>query len=193
MSFFKHETAVVDAPVSIGDETKIWHFSHIMSGAVIGSNCILGQNVFVAASVVLGNRVKVQNNVSLFDGVFCADDVFIGPGVVFTNITNPRSFIERKHAYKKTIVQQGASIGANATILCGNTIGSFALIGAGAVVTRNVAPYALITGNPGKQTGWVSEAGNVLQFDETGFAVCSETGESYQLKNKRVEKTGNNN
>lgn len=188
MDFFVHHTAVADEGCTIGNGTKVWHFCHIMQGARIGNDCILGQNVFVASTVILGNRVKVQNNVSLYDGVVCSDDVFIGPSAVFTNVINPRSAVERKHEYKKTIVEQGATIGANATILCGHTIGQFAMIGAGAVVTKDVPPYALVTGNPAVQRGWVSEAGNTLQFDNTGKAVCATTGKTYLLNNNSVSK-----
>ena len=187
-SYFAHETAVIDAPCSIGVGTKIWHFSHIMSGAVIGNNCNLGQNVVVSPKVVLGSNVKVQNNVSIYTGVICEDDVFLGPSMVFTNIINPRSAIIRKDEYKTTLVKIGASIGANATIICGNTIGEYALIGAGAVVTKNVLPYALVVGNPSKQIGWVSEYGHRLNFGENGFAVCEESKEEYVLVNNQVFK-----
>lgn len=186
--FFVHETAVIDANSSIGKNTKIWHFSHIMSNAVIGESCNLGQNVVVSPKVILGSNVKVQNNVSIYTGVICEDDVFLGPSMVFTNVINPRSAIKRQHEYKKTIVKKGATIGANATIICGITIGEYALIGAGAVVTKNVLPYALVVGNPSKQTGWVSEYGHKLNFDENGFATCKESKQKYQLKDNSVTK-----
>jgi len=186
--YFAHETAVIDKDCSIGKDTKIWHFSHIMSNATIGQQCNIGQNVVVSPHVILGKNVKVQNNVSIYTGVICEDDVFLGPSMVFTNITNPRSAIVRKNEYKKTIVKKGASIGANATIICGNTIGEFALIGAGAVVTKEVLPYALVVGNPSKQVGWVSEYGHKLNFDKNGEAVCKESHQKYQLKNNTVLK-----
>lgn len=186
--FFVHETAVIDANCSIGKDTKIWHFSHIMSNSVIGESCNLGQNIVVSPQVVLGNNVKVQNNVSIYTGVICEDDVFLGPSMVFTNVINPRSAIKRQHEYKKTIVKKGATIGANATIICGITIGEYALIGAGAVVTKNVLPYALVIGNPSKQTGWISEYGHKLHFNENGFATCKESKQKYQLKDNRVTK-----
>ena len=187
-SFFAHETSVVDSDCKIGDGTNIWHFSHIMSNCSIGENCNLGQNVVVSPEVVLGNNVKVQNNVSIYTGVICEDDVFLGPSMVFTNIINPRSAIKRNNKYTRTLVKKGASIGANATIICGNTIGEFAFIGAGAVVVKEVLPYALVVGNPSKQIGWISEFGHRLEFDEKGFATCIESGEKYQLKNNKVEK-----
>ncbi len=185
-SYFAHETAVIDTDCSIGEGTKIWHFSHVMSNCIIGKNCNLGQNVVVSPKVVLGSNVKVQNNVSIYTGVICEDDVFLGPSMVFTNITNPRSAVVRKGEYKTTLVKKGASIGANATIICGNTIGEFALIGAGAVVTKDIAPYALVVGNPSRQIGWVSEFGHRLKFDKNDNAVCSESNEIYQLKNNKV-------
>lgn len=188
-SFFAHDTAVIDADCIIGDGTKIWHFSHVMSNCIIGENCNLGQNVVVSPKVILGTNVKVQNNVSIYTGVVCEDDVFLGPSMVFTNIVNPRSAIIRRDEYKTTLVKKGASIGANATIICGNTIGEYALIGAGAVVTKNVAPYALVVGNPSKQIGWVSEYGHRLEFDENGKAACSESKEVYQLENNSVSKS----
>lgn len=188
MSYFSHETAVIDNECSIGKGTKIWHFSHIMSGATLGENCNLGQNVAVSPSVVLGNNVKVQNNVSIYTGVICEDDVFLGPSMVFTNITNPRSAIIRRDQYIETKVEKGASIGANATIICGNTIGSYALIGAGTVVTKSVKPYALMVGNPGKQLGWVSEYGHRLNFDNNNCAICPESNEEYKLENNSVYK-----
>lgn len=181
-----HETAVIDPGCKIGDGTRIWHFTHIMTGAVIGDNCNIGQNVVVSPEVILGDNVKVQNNVSIYTGVICEEDVFLGPSCVFTNILNPRSAINRKGEYLRTHVHKGASIGANATIICGHTIGEYALIGAGAVVTHEVPPYALVLGNPARQAGWVSKAGHRLAFDEEGFAVCPEKGERYQLKDEMV-------
>ena len=186
--FFAHPTAVIDEGAIIGEGTSIWHFSHLMNGCSIGGNCNIGQNVFIASTVVLGNNVKVQNNVSLYDGVICEDEVFLGPSCVFTNIINPRSTVSRKNEFKKTLIKKGATIGANATILCGITINQFAFIGAGAVVTRDVAAYGLVTGNPAKQTGWMSEYGHKLFFDEDGFAFCNESNEKYQLKNGVVRK-----
>lgn len=183
-----HETAVIDAGCVIGEGTRIWHFSHIMSGCTIGDRCNIGQNVVISPGVVLGNNVKVQNNVSVYTGVVCEDDVFLGPSCVFTNVINPRSAIERKHAYQPTLVEKGATIGANATIVCGHTIGRYALIGAGAVVTKEVLPYALVVGNPSRQIGWVSEYGHRLHFDAEGQAVCPESGEAYELKEGRVQK-----
>lgn len=187
-NYFAHETAVIDDNCEIGLGTKIWHFSHIMSNSIIGEKCNIGQNVVVSPKVVLGRNVKVQNNVSIYSGVICEDDVFLGPSMVFTNIMNPRSAIIRKDEYKQTLVRKGASIGANATIICGNEIGEYALIGAGAVVTKPVLPYALVVGNPSKQIGWISEYGDRLNFDENGFAICTESGEKYQLKNNKVVK-----
>jgi UDP-2-acetamido-3-amino-2,3-dideoxy-glucuronate N-acetyltransferase len=186
--FFAHETAVIDEGVEIGPGTKIWHFSHIMSGSVIGENCNLGQNVVVSPEVTLGNNVKVQNNVSIYTGVVCQDDVFLGPSMVFTNVINPRSAIKRREEYLKTLVGKGATIGANATIICGNDIGAFAFIGAGAVVTKEVPAYALIVGNPGRQKGWMSEYGHRLDFDADGRATCSESQEKYILEKNRVRK-----
>lgn len=188
MSYYAHPTAVIDENCSIGDGTKIWHFSHIMAGAVIGKNCNLGQNVVVGSNVVLGNNVRVQNNVSIYEGVVCEDDVFLGPGMVLTNVINPRSAISRKNEFKQTLIRKGATIGANATIVCGNEIGTYAFIGAGAVVTKPVAPYALIIGNPGKQSGWMSEFGHKLQFDQFNRAFCRESGEKYALENNQVKK-----
>ena len=176
-----HPTAIIDPDCQIGDGTRIWHFSHLMPRCVLGKNCNLGQNVFVAEGVVLGDNVKVQNNVSIYAGVVCEDDVFLGPSMVFTNVLNPRSFIERKSEFKKTIVRKGATIGANATVVCGNDIGRYALVGAGAVVTKPVPDYALVVGNPAVQIGWVSECGHTLSFDEQGWAVCPESGDQYQL------------
>ena len=186
--YFAHETAVIDEGCEIGSGTKIWHFSHIMSNSKIGKKCNLGQNVVVSPNVVLGENVKVQNNVSIYSGVICEDDVFLGPSMVFTNVINPRSAIIRRDEYKKTLVKKGASIGANATIVCGNNIGEYAFIGAGAVVTKEVLPYALVVGNPSKQIGWISEYGHKLAFDEQGFATCKESGEKYKLENNKVEK-----
>lgn len=186
MSYFAHQTAIVDAGCKIGNGTKIWHFSHIMSDCSIGENCNIGQNVVVSPQVVLGNNVKVQNNVSIYTGVVCDDDVFLGPSMVFTNVINPRSAVNRKNQYAKTLVGKGASIGANATIVCGHDIGEFAFIGAGAVVTKNVPAFALMIGNPARQTGWMSEYGQKLKFDKAGFAICSESGQKYQLKENKV-------
>ncbi len=187
-SYFAHSTAVIDSGCEIGEGVKIWHFSHIMPQAVIGKNCNIGQNVVVSPGVVLGTNVKVQNNVSIYTGVTCEDDVFLGPSMVFTNVNNPRSAVNRKSQYEKTLVKKGASIGANATIVCGNTIGRFAFIGAGTVVTKDVPDYAMVIGNPGRQKGWMSEFGHRLEFDGAGLAVCPESGERYRLKNDRVEK-----
>ena len=186
MNYFVHPTAVIDEKVNIGDETKIWHFSHIMSNSKIGIGCNIGQNVVVSPGVNLGNNVKVQNNVSIYSGVTCENDVFLGPSMVFTNILNPRSAIIRRDSYVKTLVKKGASIGANATIICGNTIGDYALIGAGAVVTKSVKPYALLVGNPAKQIGWVSEFGHRLEFKD-GKAQCPESLENYQLIDDKVK------
>ena len=187
-TYFSHETAVIDQDCSIGEGTKIWHFSHIMPTAILGERCNLGQNVVVSPGVVLGNNVKVQNNVSIYTGVICEDDVFLGPSMVFTNILNPRSAVVRRDQYVETRVEKGASIGANATIVCGNIIGRFALIGAGSVVTKPVPAYALIVGNPGKQIGWVSEYGHRLHFDENKEAICPESNETYHIKNNLVSK-----
>ena len=187
-SYTAHPTAVIDEGCEIGEGTKIWHFSHIMPNCKIGKNCNLGQNVVESPDVVLGNNVKVQNNVSIYTGVICEDDVFLGPSMVFTNVINPRSAVNRRGQYAKTRVKQGASIGANATIVCGNDIGKFAFIGAGAVVTKNVPDYALLIGNPARQTGWMSEFGHKLQFDNKGFAVCPESKEKYKLDNDKVTK-----
>jgi UDP-2-acetamido-3-amino-2,3-dideoxy-glucuronate N-acetyltransferase len=186
--YFAHETAVIDEGVRIGAGTKIWHFSHIMTGCVIGENCNLGQNVVVSPEVTLGRNVKVQNNVSIYTGVICEDDVFLGPSMVFTNVINPRSAIKRREEYMQTIVGKGATIGANATIVCGNNIGNFAFIGAGAVVIKEVPPYALVVGNPGKQAGWMSEYGHRLRFDKEGRASCPESGEVYLLEDDQVRK-----
>ena len=186
--FFAHETAVIDENCSIGNGTKIWHFSHIMSNCTIGEGCNLGQNVVVSPQVILGKNVKVQNNVSIYTGVVCEADVFLGPSMVFTNVINPRSAIIRKKEYLKTIVKKGASIGANATIVCGNNIGEYAFVGAGAVVTKEIKPYALVVGNPSKQIGWVSEYGHRLDFNDSGFATCKESRQQYQLRNNVVTK-----
>jgi UDP-2-acetamido-3-amino-2,3-dideoxy-glucuronate N-acetyltransferase len=187
-TYFAHETAVIDSECQIGKGTKIWHFSHIMPNSVIGENCNIGQNVVISPNVVLGKNVKVQNNVSIYSGVICEDDVFLGPSMVFTNVINPRSAIVRRGAYEQTLVRKGASIGANATIVCGNEIGTYAFIGAGAVVTKPVPPYALVVGNPSRQIGWMSEFGHRLNFDKNGEAICPESGEKYQLKNNKVSK-----
>ncbi len=188
MDYFAHETAVVDAGCTIGKGTKIWHFSHIMPNCILGENCNIGQNVVVSPEVVLGKNVKVQNNVSIYTGVICEEDVFLGPSMVFTNVMNPRSAVNRKNEYLKTVVRRGASIGANATIVCGHDIGEFAFIGAGAVVTKTVAPYALMVGNPARQLGWMSEYGQRLTFNNEGVAVCSESGDEYKLENNKVIK-----
>lgn len=186
MSFFAHPTSVIEENCSIGEGTKIWHFSHIMDGCIIGTNCNLGQNVMVAPKVVLGNNVKVQNNVSIYEGVVCEDDVFLGPSVVLTNVINPRSAIVRKSNFLKTLIKKGATIGANATIVCGTTIGEYAFVGAGAVIIKDVPAYALVVGNPGVQKGWMSEYGHRLHFDKMGIAQCPESGFKYQLKNAQV-------
>ena len=191
MEYQAHETAVIDKGCQIGAGTRIWHFSHIMPDCVIGERCNIGQNVVISPGVVLGNNVKIQNNVSVYTGVVCEDDVFLGPSCVFTNVLNPRSAIPRKDQYQKTLVRRGATIGANATIVCGHTIGEYALIGAGAVVTKDVPPYALVVGNPSKQIGWVSEYGHRLRFDEKGEARCPESGERYLLKEGGVVKIDN--
>lgn len=186
--YFAHETAVIDPGCSIGKGTKIWHFSHLMTNCKIGENCSLGQNVVVSPDVTLGNNVKVQNNVSIYTGVICEDDVFLGPSMVFTNILNPRSAIIRKDEYLSTNVGRGASIGANATIICGNNLGAFSFVAAGAVVTKDVQPYSLVIGHPAKHREWVSEYGHKLKFDNKGYAACPESGEEYCLKNNRVTK-----
>ena len=186
--YFAHPTAIIDEGCQIGEGTKIWHFSHIMPGCTIGEACNLGQNVVVSPGVVLGRNVKVQNNVSIYTGVICEDDVFLGPSMVFTNVVNPRSAIVRKNEYKQTLVRKGASIGANATVICGNEIGSYAMIGAGAVITKPIPPYALVVGNPARQLGWVSEYGHRLEFDKNKKAVCSESGQEYQLENNYVKR-----
>ena len=187
MSYFAHPTAVIDENCIIGDDTKIWHFSHIMSGCVIGEQCNIGQNVVISPQVVLGRNVKIQNNVSVYTGVICEDDVFLGPSMVFTNVVNPRSHVNRKNEYASTLVRKGASIGANATVVCGNEIGEYALVGAGAVITKAVKPFALVVGNPARQTGWVSRNGLKLTFNDEGVAVCPETGEKYKLKEGLVK------
>ncbi|HRP60113.1 MAG TPA: acyltransferase [Vicingus sp.] len=189
-NYFAHETAVIDDGCKIGEGTKIWHFSHIMPNCVLGQNCNIGQNVVISPEVVLGNNVKVQNNVSIYTGVTCDDDVFLGPSMVFTNVINPRSAVNRRNEYLKTHVGRGASIGANATIVCGHNIGEFAFIGAGAVVTKNIPAYSLWVGNPAKQMGWVSEYGHRLKFDNKGIAFCPETKEKYCLENNNVKKIG---
>jgi UDP-2-acetamido-3-amino-2,3-dideoxy-glucuronate N-acetyltransferase len=189
-TYFAHETAIVDEGCKIGKGTKIWHFTHIMPNCLIGENCNIGQNVVVSPEVILGNNVKIQNNVSLYTGVICEDDVFLGPSMVFTNIINPRSAIIRKDQYKKTIVKKGASIGANATIVCGHNIGEYAFIGAGAVVTKEVPAYALVVGNPAKQIGWISEYGHRLDFNSEGIALCCESKEKYKFDNGNVSKIG---
>jgi len=186
--YFAHETAVVDEGCKIGKGTKIWHFSHIMPRCVIGENCNIGQNVVVSSEVVLGKNVKIQNNISIYTGVICEDDVFLGPSMVFTNIVNPRSAVIRKDQYVKTLVRKGASIGANATIVCGIELGRFSFVGAGAVVTKDIPDYALVVGNPGKQVGWMSEFGHRLHFNEEGIAECPESKEKYKLMEKRVTK-----
>jgi UDP-2-acetamido-3-amino-2,3-dideoxy-glucuronate N-acetyltransferase len=186
--YFAHKSAVIDKGCKIGKGTKIWHFSHIMAGSEIGEKCNIGQNVVVSPGVKLGRNVKVQNNVSIYTGVICDDDVFLGPSMVFTNIINPRSQIIRRDNYETTIVEKGASIGANSTIICGNIIGRYAFVGAGAVVTRDIKPYALVIGNPARQTGWMSEYGHRLNFDEKGYAVCPESNERYHLENDAVSK-----
>lgn len=186
--YYSHPTAIIDDGAQIGTNTKIWHFCHVMPKAVIGENCSLGQNVFVANGVTLGNNVKIQNNVSIYEGVICEDDVFLGPSMVFTNVYNPRSAVNRKGEYMKTVVGKGVTIGANATIVCGYNIGAFAFIGAGAVVTKEVPPYALMVGNPARQIGWMSEYGERLRFDEKGEAVCPGNGEKYFLKDGKIEK-----
>ena len=188
MEYYAHETACIDDNVVIGKGTKIWHFSHIMSNSIIGDKCNIGQNVVVSPNVELGTNVKVQNNVSIYTGVKCEDDVFLGPSMVFTNVINPRSAVNRSDQYLTTIVKKGASIGANATIVCGNDIGEYAFIGAGAVVTKEVLPFALVVGNPARQIGWVSEYGHRLRFNEDGLAQCEESGESYLLKENKVNK-----
>ena len=186
--YFAHETSIIDDGCYIGSGTKIWHFSHLMPNCTLGENCNIGQNVVISPEVVLGNNVKVQNNVSIYTGVTCEDDVFLGPSMVFTNVINPRSAVNRRGQYSVTTVRKGVSIGANATIVCGNDIGQFAFIGAGTVVTKEVPAYALIVGNPGRQIGWMSEYGHRLNFDANGVAICEESKEEYQLLNGEVSK-----
>lgn len=188
MNYFAHETAVIDEGCKIGKETKIWHFSHIMPNCELGERCNIGQNVVVSPDVVLGKNVKVQNNVSIYTGVICEDDVFLGPSMVFTNVINPRSAVNRKSEYMRTLVKKGASIGANATIVCGNDIGKYAFIGAGAVVTKEVPDFALVVGNPSRQIGWISEYGHRLHFDEKGVAVCKESKQEYRLEKEKVKR-----
>ncbi len=190
MGYFAHETAIIDKDCLIGEGTKIWHFSHIMSNCEMGEGCNIGQNVVVSPGVKLGKNVKIQNNVSIYTGVECEDDVFLGPSMVFTNVINPRSAVNRKNEYAKTIVKKGASIGANATIVCGHDIGEYSFIGAGAVVTKTVQPFALVVGNPARQIGWMSEYGQRLEFDSNGLAVCSESNIKYKLENNIVNKIG---
>ena len=185
-SYFSHESAIIHPDASIGEGTKIWHFSHIMENCKIGKGCNIGQNVVISPEVELGNNVKVQNNVSIYSGVICEDDVFLGPSMVFTNVINPRSHVVRRGQYAKTIVRKGASIGANATIVCGHEIGEFAFIGAGSVVTKEVLPYALVVGNPARQVGWMSKFGHKLIFDENGLANCPESSENYQLNGNKL-------
>lgn len=187
MDYFAHETAIIDEGCTIGAGTKIWHFSHIMPDCKLGEQCNIGQNVVVSPQVILGRNVKVQNNVSIYTGVECEDNVFLGPSMVFTNILNPRSHVVRKDAYVKTVLRKGSSIGANATIVCGIEIGEYALVGAGAVITKDIKPYALVVGNPAKQIGWVSICGHRLHFDNDGIATCPEGGESYLLNNDEVQ------
>lgn len=187
-NYFAHSSAIIDEGCEIGEGVKVWHFSHIMPGCKIGANCNIGQNVVVSPKVILGKNVRVQNNVSIYEGVICEDDVFLGPSMVFTNVINPRSAVSRKHEYKQTLVRKGASIGANATIVCGNEIGAYAFIGAGAVVTKLVAAYALVVGNPARQVGWMSEFGERLEFDSNGKAICQESGDMYSLQNNSVQK-----
>ncbi len=186
--YFAHPTSVIDDGSEISAGTKIWHFSHVMPGCVIGENCNIGQNVVISPGVVLGVNVKIQNNVSVYTGVICEDDVFLGPSMVFTNVINPRSAINRRGEYSRSLVKKGASIGANATVVCGNNIGSFALVGAGAVITKDVADYALVVGNPAKQIGWVSEYGHRLNFDADGIALCMESGQTYSLVENEVKR-----
>ena len=188
MDYFAHDTAVIDTGCSIGKGTKIWHFSHVMSDCIIGQACNIGQNVVISPSVILGKNVKVQNNVSIYTGVVCEDDVFLGPSMVFTNVINPRSAVNRRGTYSKTVVKKGASIGANATIVCGHDIGEFAFVGAGAVVTKMVPAYDLVVGNPARQIGWMSEYGHRLEFNSEGIAICSESNETYKLLNNTVKK-----
>lgn len=187
-NYFAHETAIIDDNCKIGEGTKIWHFSHVMSNCVMGTGCNLGQNVVISPEVILGNNVKIQNNVSIYTGVICEDDVFLGPSMVFTNVINPRSAINRRNQYAKTTVKIGASIGANATIVCGNDIGEYAFVGAGAVVTKDIPNFALVVGNPSKQIGWVGEYGHKLVFNENGIAICEESKQEYKLENNTVKR-----
>ena len=187
-NYFVHESSYIGENCTIGNGTKIWHFSHIMTGATLGENCNIGQNVVVSPKVVLGNNVRVQNNVSIYEGVICEDDVFLGPSMVLTNVINPRSAVSRKNEYKTTLIKKGTSIGANATIVCGVTLGQYCFIGAGAVVTKNVPAYALMVGNPARQTGWMSENGHKLKFNITNFATCDESGQKYSLENNIVKR-----
>jgi len=187
-SYFAHETAVIDPGCEIGEGTKVWHFSHLMTGCRIGKNCNIGQNVVVSPEVVLGNNVKVQNNVSIYTGVVCEDDVFLGPSMVFTNVKNPRSSVNRRGQYARTLVRRGATIGANATVVCGHVIGSFAFVGAGTVILRDVPDYALVVGNPGRQIGWMSEVGQQLKFDDQNRARCPESDWEYELVDGKVRK-----
>lgn len=189
-NFFAHETAIIDEGANIGKGTKIWHFSHIMKGSIIGENCNIGQNVVISPDVILGKNVKVQNNVSIYTGVICEDDVFLGPSMVFTNVINPRSAVNRKSEYMKTLVKKSATIGANATVVCGVTLGEFSFVGAGAVVTRDVKPYALVVGNPSRQIGWMSEYGHRLEFDDKNIAVCPESAQKYRLDGDKVFRIG---
>ena len=191
--YYVHESSFIDEGCTIGEGSKIWHFSHIMKNSTIGERCNIGQNVVVSPDVVIGNNVKIQNNVSIYTGVICEDDVFLGPSMVFTNVINPRSKVNRRGQYAKTIVRKGATIGANATIVCGNNIGEYAFVGAGAVVTKEILPYALVAGNPSKQIGWISEYGHRLNFDSKGMAICEESGHVYKLENNRVQKINGNN
>ena len=186
--YFAHPTAIIDEGCEIGEGVKIWHFSHVMTGCKIGAGSNLGQNVVVSPKVILGKNVRVQNNVSIYEGVICEDDVFLGPSMVFTNVINPRSAVSRKNEFRQTLVRKGASIGANATIVCGHEIGEYAFIGAGAVITKPVLPYALVVGNPARQVGWMSEFGEKLQFDEKGIAVCNESKQQYRLVNGQVSR-----
>ena len=186
--YYVHPSSYIDAPCTIGKGVHIWHFCHIMQNSVIGDNCNIGQNVVIGRGVTLGNNVRVQNNVTVYEGVTCEDDVFLGPSMVFTNVINPRSAVSRKHEFKPTLVKRGATIGANATIVCGHTIGEYAFIGAGTVITKEVLPYALMVGNPARQIGWMSEHGSKLRFDANGIAICGGTGDEYKLENGRVRK-----
>jgi UDP-2-acetamido-3-amino-2,3-dideoxy-glucuronate N-acetyltransferase len=186
--YYVHPSSYVDEPCTVGKGVHIWHFCHIMQNSVIGDNCNIGQNVVIGRGVTLGSNVKVQNNVTVYEGVICEDDVFLGPSMVFTNVINPRSAVSRKHEFKPTLVKRGATIGANATIVCGHTIGEYAFVGAGAVVTKDVMPYALMVGNPARRVGWMSEYGSKLEFDSDGIGVCGGTGEVYKLENGRVRK-----